>query len=481
MKKTILILGIIFLLIGVNVESSSDSGLKENSFNLYISESLEFQEKSSSRGKIAYAYNTYSSGISEGLVKFDLDDPENISLLAPTVSGDFLSGGTWANGYGWLAVEYGSGVLWEIDPYTGDMYSIGGGGQSLRDLAWDDYTWKLYGIGNSNYFFEIDPETGASFLIDSNNTVDIVSFAFNSQGICYGIDSITDSLHIINISTGDVTFIANLSISLDYYINYISFDKDNDFLYLLTDSLYICNTENGECTFIGSFWGLQLTAFAIPYNCLGPTADFTWEPLVAEPYIPVNFNASDSYDPDGYITLYEWDWDDDGIYDENHTGPNATHIWEEADEFPVTLRVTDNDGLIGMKTKYVLVYKEPLTPPSITGPTSGKVGVTYEYEFVQVNPDGDDISYFIDWGDNTTTGWTDYYTSGEWITRNHTWYEKGDYEIIAKVKDCYGGESPWSMLKVTMPRDKSIQNILFLQYLERFPLLSLLLQRLLLL
>jgi hypothetical protein len=124
-----------------------------------------------------------------------------------------------------------------------------------------------------------------------------------------------------------------------------------------------------------------------------------------------------------------------------------------------------------MKTKYVLVYKEPLMPPCITGPNSGKIGISYDYEFVSFHPDGDDLSYFIDWGDNITTGWTDYYDAGETIIRNHTWYEKDTYEIKAKVKDYFGEESPWSMLKVTMPRDKTLLCNLFIRFLEHFPLL----------
>ncbi|MCX6647492.1 MAG: PKD domain-containing protein, partial [bacterium] len=41
---------------------------------------------------------------------------------------------------------------------------------------------------------------------------------------------------------------------------------------------------------------------------------------------PVSFSGSGSYDPDcGDIQLYEWDWDNDGIYDE--TGENVDHTW----------------------------------------------------------------------------------------------------------------------------------------------------------
>ncbi|MFW6119863.1 MAG: PKD domain-containing protein [Petrotogales bacterium] len=185
-----------------------------------------------------------------------------------------------------------------------------------------------------------------------------------------------------------------------------------------------------------------------------PIAEFTWTPPVPEPYVPVIFNASDSYDPDGYIALYEWDWDGDGKFDENHTGATITHFWEDVGDFPVTLRVTDNTSLTGVKTKYVRVRIGPFEPPAIYGPTSGKVGVKYDYSFVQTNPHGDEISYFIDWGDNTTIGWTDYFGAGEEIIKNHTWYQKGDYIIKAKVKDIYGRESYWGTLEVKMPKKK---------------------------
>ena len=58
----------------------------------------------------------------------------------------------------------------------------------------------------------------------------------------------------------------------------------------------------------------------------------------------VSVDASSSYDPDGTIVLYEWDWDSDGIFDENYTIPTASHTYESAGNYTITLRVTDDDG-----------------------------------------------------------------------------------------------------------------------------------------
>jgi uncharacterized delta-60 repeat protein len=59
--------------------------------------------------------------------------------------------------------------------------------------------------------------------------------------------------------------------------------------------------------------------------------------------IPVSFSGSDSYDPDGGdIQLYEWDWDNDGIYDE--TGENVDHACTSYGIYLVQLRVTDDES-----------------------------------------------------------------------------------------------------------------------------------------
>ncbi|HDO19657.1 MAG TPA: PKD domain-containing protein, partial [Thermoplasmatales archaeon] len=86
-----------------------------------------------------------------------------------------------------------------------------------------------------------------------------------------------------------------------------------------------------------------------------PVADFSWEPEVPKPSEEVTFDASNSYDPDGTIVSYEWDWDNDGVYDEIHDNPIATHSWSSQGDYIVTLRVTDNDGATDTTTKSIHV------------------------------------------------------------------------------------------------------------------------------
>ncbi len=138
---------------------------------------------------IMYGYNAYGLGIPEGPCYFSLADPCNIILLAPTASGDFLSGGTWMADEKWICCEYGSGVLWEIDIDTGDMTSIGGGGQAMNGLSWDPLNNQMYGVGNTDDLFLVDYETGETEFVGSGGTGQtMIALAFDEDGKCYSWD-----------------------------------------------------------------------------------------------------------------------------------------------------------------------------------------------------------------------------------------------------------------------------------------------------
>ena len=123
-----------------------------------------------------------------------------------------------------------------------------------------------------------------------------------------------------------------------------------------------------------------------------------------------------------------------------------------------------------IKTNSQGLFNEPPEKPTITDKAKGKPYREYEYKFVSTDPEENQISYFIDWGDNTSTNWTTTLPSGEYYNSSHSWSEEGTYTIKAKAKDTYGDESDWAILTVSMPKSKAINTPLFLQKLfQRFP------------
>jgi hypothetical protein len=148
----------------------------------------------------------------------------------------------------------------------------------------------------------------------------------------------------------------------------------------------------------------------------------------------------------------------------------------------------DSDGSNELKTcdwqlegkEYIYKYNGPPCAPEIDGPPSGNPRVEYNYTFVTTDPEGDDVIYWIDWGDKTYEQWIGPYKSGEEISISHNWTEKGNFIIKAKARDSFGGESDWATFDVKIGRkSREVQQMLFYCLLEQFPLLQkiLLLQR----
>ena len=86
----------------------------------------------------------------------------------------------------------------------------------------------------------------------------------------------------------------------------------------------------------------------------------------------------------------------------------------------------------------------PNKPDTPEGPESGEVDTEYTYTFNATDPEDDDISYKIDWGDSVTD-WLGPFNSGEKITRSHSWDSEGTYSIRVRAKDINGVMSEeWS-------------------------------------
>lgn len=90
------------------------------------------------------------------------------------------------------------------------------------------------------------------------------------------------------------------------------------------------------------------SSWSLPLNITVSQADIDGEPPVAQISIPENltvnkviaFDASGSFDEDGFIVSYYWDFGDG----EKGNGINPTHVYKIPGEYNVSLSVTDNNG-----------------------------------------------------------------------------------------------------------------------------------------
>jgi hypothetical protein len=117
-----------------------------------------------------------------------------------------------------------------------------------------------------------------------------------------------------------------------------------------------------------------------------------------------------------------------------------------------------------------VLTNDPPSDPTISGPNVGSPNKDFDFQFTATDSDGDQVKFKINWGDGQeeTTALT---PSGSPITATHQWAEKGSYVITASAVDEKGAESGTATHDITIPRSKSVNNLV-LRILERFPLLS---------
>jgi hypothetical protein len=375
----------------------------------------------------------------------------DIAVIQVLAYGGVFSGSDFDPDGNWYAVSY-SGGLYSIDTDTGTSTYIANT-IPLNGLTYDVTTNLWFACSGDNLYW-IDINTGATTLIGDfgiNTTMRILMCDVSGNLYSLGAASWMDYyLYSIDKTTGAATVISSFGTT----ITGANFDRNDGLLYFAwldvgmdQNYLAVYDPDTGVGTILNPFSpNDEIVALAIPYILPDHylIAHFTWTPHDPAPGETILFNASKSYDSDGTIILYEWDWDNDGVYDESSTTPTVTHSWDTPGSYEVTLRVTDNSSLTGTKEHTVMVISPPPSPPVIYGPTDGFVRVTYVFYTDTITDPNQDSFYFMwDWGDGNITGWLGPYPSGQIITGSHAWMHAGVYGIRARIK-MSAGESNWS-------------------------------------
>lgn len=192
-------------------------------------------------------------------------------------------------------------------------------------------------------------------------------------------------------------------------------------------------------------------------------------------YGELTFSTSTT-DPEGEQIRYGWDFDEDDVVDKWTNFYNSgetvyvSHTWEETGEYDIKVIAEDlNNRQSGWSEPLTVTINENLAPekPTITGPISGKVGVSLDFTFVSTDPEGHDLYYMVLWGDGHMEDYTGPYASGEEATFSHVWSSAGEFDIIVKAKDQYEAKSPQSQVKLWITKNKAVTNPVFLQLLEK--------------
>jgi PKD repeat protein len=144
----------------------------------------------------------------------------------------------------------------------------------------------------------------------------------------------------------------------------------------------------------------------------------------------IQFDGTGSYDPDGTIVSYDWDWGDGTAHG---TGATPTHSFITKNVYTVTLTVTDSDGVTDTDVCVVTVCIAPVAKIA-TGDFRLFINELGSFSGVgSYDPDGSIVSYEWDWGDGSAQSTTP--------TATHSWATKGTYTVTLTVTDNDGVSS----------------------------------------
>jgi len=196
-------------------------------------------------------------------------------------------------------------------------------------------------------------------------------------------------------------------------------------------------------------------------------------PINGDPGVTYNYSFVTN-DPENDNISLEIDWDDGNV--EEYDGPymsgeevTLSHSWVENGTYNIKARSKDIWDYSDWSDPYeVTIGNRPPSAPMITGPKDGKVNIEYDFTFTSIDPQSQQVSYYIIWGDGATTGWSTPQASGTPFIASHTWTEYGTYVIKAKAKNTDGLESGESTYLFPVPRNRATNiNLSVLKIVEQ--------------
>ncbi len=238
-------------------------------------------------------------------------------------------------------------------------------------------TVNLWGVG-----------TGSTMVIDLGNNADVFSYSLDAlagAGNMITLNGGSPSAPPGDVLIGESTaFFANPALPIGLFPN---------FGILIAGSTQI-----------------QYFSFEFPMTGAGvarPTADAA-DRAISEGN-PVTLDATGSTIGVAPLVSFEWDLNSDGIFGDV-TGSTPTLTWEALSGFgidddgvyPISLRVTDDDGLVDVDTATITVNN---TAPvaTLSGDASVGEGSLYTLELSINDPGDDTVSQVeINWGDGIT-------------------------------------------------------------------------------
>jgi PKD repeat protein len=178
-----------------------------------------------------------------------------------------------------------------------------------------------------------------------------------------------------------------------------------------------------------------------------PTASASATPNSGDAPLRVSFSSSGSFDPDGQIVFYAWNFGDGST----STAAQPSHTYSEPGVYTATLTVTDNDGLSASDSVQITVQNPANQPPvasASANPLSGFAPLKVTFSSAgSADPDGQIVGYLWTFGNGQSS------TSPN---PTYTYRKVGTYTATLTVTDNRGAQSARSLTIVVTQNPKKV-------------------------
>lgn len=344
--------------------------------------------------------------------------------------GEYPSGLTWDGQFLWN-VDSEENRIYKINPTNGTtLFSFQTPGVNPMGLTWDgEYLWNV--DSEENKIYKLNPDNGIILNSFKSPGSHPSGLTFDGQYL-WNADYEDKILYMLQPDDGSIIYKMNV-------------DWNHGPWGLAWHDEFLWNADNENFRIFKIKTNLS--------NNQPPFANFTWVPQNPEPDEWIYFNHSSSYDSDGNITHYLWDFDNDGTYDVIDDVNPYPKQWENPGSYMVTLTIMDdgspcfNDSI----TKMIKIREKHPPTVNIIHPKDGDI----VNGSVQIQGSANDLDATISkveirinegpW--QSTIGTTEW---SHWWHTNLLNISDGSYQIAARS---YNGVSYSNISEITVILD----------------------------
>jgi|GEM_PF-3370630 len=300
--------------------------------------------------------------------------------------------------------------LYKISALSMGITASRGAGQYLWSFALnpeDNSVW--YSFSSEKKIYHVSADMNEVLLSKERTTY------FNVRGI----DS--DRKHVWGLGGGSTYNLRNIYV-LNYLGNLDIEISSSDFSYLNSLKLFLPKIFAGY-----------------------PVAKVEADVTQGNYPLTVIFSATNSYDVDGTIVDYAWDFNGDGVFETRGSDLMiVTNTYNSPGKYPLMMKVTDDDGLENYDSD-LTIGVGPLTVTPSASPTSGvaSLNVTFSAEIIDGLGNGNMENYQWDFDNDGVFD----YVSLTTPDTSFSYTKAGDYDARIKVLS-KGGEIGEATVKI---------------------------------